>query len=159
VVAASLRNKLQGLALSVLVASRPDLRAAVARKVDDLHLDGANPFAIAAAEAAWSSGDAWLGALLGYLAGTRDFVAERLRARLPALRMQPAEAGYLLWLDCRALGMDDAALRDFFVQRCKLGLNPGGDFGPDGGGFMRMNIGTPRWNVEAALEVIEAVLG
>ncbi|MEY2170315.1 MULTISPECIES: MalY/PatB family protein [unclassified Rhodanobacter] len=159
IVSPSKSFNLQSLALSVLVASRPELHAAVARKVDDLHLDGANPFAIAAAEAAWSSGDAWLGALLGYLAGTRDFVAENLRARLPALRMQPAEAGYLLWLDCRALGMDDAALRDFFVQRCKLGLNPGSDFGPGGSGFMRMNIGTPRQNIEAALDAIEAALG
>ena len=158
VVSPSKSFNLQGLALSVLVASRPDLRAAVARKVDELHLDGANPFAIAAAEAAWSRGDAWLDALLAYLAGTRDFVAERLRAHLPALRLQPAEAGYLLWLDCRALGLDDTALRDFFVQRCKLGLNPGSDFGPGGSGFMRMNIGTPRRNVGAALESVDAAL-
>lgn len=158
VVSPSKSFNLQGLALSVLVASRPELHAAVARKVDDLHLDGANPVAIAAAEAAWSRGDDWLDALLAYLAGTRDFVAERLRAQLSALRMQPAEAGYLLWLDCRALGMDDAALRDFFVQRCKLGLNPGSDFGPGGSGFMRMNIGTSRHNIEDALDAIEAAL-
>ena len=159
VVSPSKSFNLQGLALSVLVASRPELRAAVVRKVDELHLDGANPFAIAAAEAAWSHGDAWLDTLLGYLAGTRDLVAERLRTQLPALRLQPAEAGYLLWLDCRALGTDDHALRDFFVHRCKLGLNPGIDFGPGGSGFMRMNIGTPRRNVEAALDAIEAAVG
>lgn len=159
VISPSKSFNLQGLALSALVASRPELRAAVARKVDDLHLDGANPFAIAAAEAAWSRGDDWLDALLAYLAGTRDFVAERLRARLPAIRLVPPQAGYLLWLDCRALGMDDAALRDFFVQRCKLGLNPGSDFGPGGSGFMRMNIGTPRQNIEAALDAIEVALG
>ncbi len=145
---------LQGLALSVLVAPRPDLRTALARKVDDLHLGGAEPFAIAAVEAAWSHGDDWLDALLAYLAGTRDLVAERLRTHLPALRLQPPEASYLLWLDCRALGLDDAALRDFFVRRCKLGLNPGTDYGPGGSGFMRMNIGTPRRNVEAALEAM-----
>lgn len=149
---------LQGLALSVLVASRPDLRDAVARQVGELHLDGANPFAVGAAEAAWSGGGDWLDALLAYLAGTRDFVAERLRTHLPSIRMVPPDAGYLLWLDCRALGMDDAALRDFFIHRCKLGLNPGSDFGPNGSGFMRMNIGTPRGNVEAALTAISAAL-
>lgn len=150
---------LQGLALSVLVASRPDLRAAVVRQVGDLHLDGANPFAVAAAEAAWSCGDDWLDTLLAYLAGTRDLVTNRLRSHLPTLRLQPAEAGYLLWLDCRALGLDDAALREFFIHRCKLGLNPGSDFGPGGSGFMRMNIATPRRNVEAALAAIEAECG
>jgi cystathionine beta-lyase len=158
VISPSKTFNLQGLAQSTLVASRTDLRAAVARKVDALHLDGANPFAVAAAEAAWSHGDDWLDTLLAYLAGTRDLAAERLRTRIPAIRMQPPEAGYLLWLDCRALGMDDDTLRDFFVRRCKLGLNPGTDYGPGGSGFMRMNIGTPRGNVEAALEAIEATL-
>jgi cystathionine beta-lyase len=159
VISPSKTFNLQGLALSTLVVSRPDLYMAVARKVDELHLDGANPFAVAAAEAAWSRGDGWLDALLTYLAGTRDLVAKRLRTRIPAIRLQPPEAGYLLWLDCRALGMDDDALRDFFVRRCKLGLNPGTDYGPGGNGFMRMNIGTPRRNVEAALGAIETTLG
>ncbi|MBD8871590.1 PatB family C-S lyase [Rhodanobacter sp. DHB23] len=149
---------LQGLGLSMLVASRDDLRVALRRTVVAAHLADANPFDVAAAEAAWREGDAWLDALKLYLGGTRDFVADHTRTRIPSIRLAPAEAGYLLWLDCRALGMDDTALRDFFIRRCKLGLNPGIDFGPGGSGFMRMNIGTPRRNVEAALDAIEAAL-
>jgi cystathionine beta-lyase len=150
---------LQGLAQAMLVVPRRDLHDAVAQQLEAAQLTSAAPFAIAAAEAAWRDGDAWLDALLAYLANTCDFVADRLRARIPSIRLVPPEAGYLLWLDCRALGMDDAALRDFFVHRCKLGLNPGIDFGPGGSCFMRMNIGTPRRNVEAALHAIEAALG
>lgn len=150
---------LQGLAQAMLVVPRRDLHDAVAQQLEAAQLTSAEPFAIAAAEAAWRDGDAWLDALLAYLANTCDFVADRLRARIPSIRLVPPEAGYLLWLDCRALGMDDAALRDFFVHRCKLGLNPGIDFGPGGSCFMRMNIGTPRRNVEAALHAIEAALG
>lgn len=149
----------QGLAPAMLVAARPDLRSALEHKLAQLHLTGADPFAVAAAEAAWRHGDDWLDALLAYLAGTRDFVANYLRTRIPSIRLVPPEAGYLLWLDCRALGMDDAALRDFFIHRCQLGLNPGTDYGPGGSGFMRMNIGTPRQNVEAALKAIEMALG
>jgi len=149
---------LQGLGLSVMVAPRADLRATLRKTVAALHLGDANPFAVAAGEAAWREGDQWLDALLAYLAGTRDLVADRLRTRIPAIRLAPPEAGYLLWLDCRALGMGDDALRDFFVRRCRLGLNPGADFGLGGSGFMRMNIGTPRQNVEAALASIEAAL-
>lgn len=149
----------QGLAPAMLVAARPDLRSALEHKLAQLHLTGADPFAVAAAEAAWRHGDDWLDALLAYLAGTRDFVANYLRTCIPSIRLVPPEAGYLLWLDCRALGMDDAALRDFFIHRCQLGLNPGTDYGPGGSGFMRMNIGTPRRNVEAALKAIEMALG
>jgi len=150
---------LQGLAQAMLVVPRQDLRAAVAQQLDAAQLAGAEPFALAAAEAAWCDGDAWLDALLAYLAGTRDFIADRLRTHIPSIRLATPEAGYLLWLDCRALGMDDAALRDFFVHRCRLGLNPGSDFGPGGSGFMRMNIGTPRRSVEAALKAVEVALG
>lgn len=149
---------LQGLGLSVMAAPRRDQRDALRKAVAALHLDNANPFAIAAGEAAWREGDPWLDALLTYLAGTCDFVADQLRTRIPAIRLVPPEAGYLLWLDCRALDMNDDALHDFFVHRCRLGLNPGNDFGPGGSGFMRMNIGTPRRNVEAALGSIEATL-
>lgn len=150
---------LQGLGLSVLAAPRPDLHDALRRAVTALHLDDANPFAVAATAAAWREGDPWLDALRTYLAGTRDFVAEYLRARIPSIRLLPPEAGYLLWLDCRSLNMADEALRDFFIHRCKLGLNPGTDFGPGGSGFMRMNIATPRRNVEAAWDAIGKALG
>lgn len=150
---------LQGLGLSIMVVPRPDQRDALRNAVVALHLGDANPFAVAAGEAAWRGGDHWLDALRTYLASTRDFVADRLRTRIPSIRLVPPEAGYLLWLDCHALGMDDATLRDFFIHRCRLGLNPGTDFGPGGSGFMRMNIGTPRRNAEAALEAIEAALG
>lgn len=142
---------LQGLGLAMLAASRDDLRQAVRTMLDRLHLTDCNPFAIAAAEAAWREGDAWLDALLAYLGDTRDMVATWLRDHLPAVHVAPAEATYLLWLDFRGLGMDDATLRDLLVNRCKLGMNPGSDFGPGGSGHARLNIGTPRRDIEAAL--------
>lgn len=149
---------LQGLGLAVMVAPHTSQRDALRYAVAALHLDNANPFAVAAGEAAWREGDRWLDALRSYLADTRDFVADYLRTRIPAVRLVLPEDGYLLWLDCRALGMDDVALRDFFIHRCKLGLNPGAEFGPGGSGFVRMNIGTPRRYVKAALKTVEVAL-
>ena len=63
-----------------------------------------------------------------------------------------------MWLDCRGLGMDDAALARFFVEDCGLGLNPGTDFGPEGAGFMRLNIGSPRARIMQALQAIRHAL-
>lgn len=142
---------LQGLGLAVLAASRDDLRQAIRATLDRLHLTDCNPFAIAAAEAAWREGGAWLDALLAYLGDTRDMVAAWLRNHLPTVHVTPAEATYLLWLDFRGLSLDDDALRDFLVNRCKLGMNPGTDFGPGGSGHARLNIGAPRQNIEGAL--------
>ncbi len=68
------------------------------------------------------------------------------------------EGTYLLWLDCRSLGMNDKQLKDFFVREAGVGLSPGSVFGEGGSGFMRMNIGAPRKLVMAALEQVAQAL-
>lgn len=145
---------LQGMGLSALVIPRQALRQQVARAFAAMHLDGCHPFSAAAAEAAYRKGGPWLDALLAYLRQTHDFVADELRTHVSGIRLVPAQAGYLLWLDCRGLGLDDDALRRFFIDRCRLGLNPGHHYGAGGSGFMRMNIGVPRQRIVAALEAI-----
>ena len=65
------------------------------------------------------------------------------------------EASFLLWLDFRAWDIPHKELVDKLIHEAKVGLNSGLDYGPDGEGFMRMNIGTPRANVLEALERIK----
>lgn len=149
---------IQGLSLSALVIPHAEQRQAIQHTLESMQLGDGNPFNIAAFEAAYRGGDAWLDALTAYLEGTRNMVADYLHQYIPQVRLVAPQAGYLLWLDCRALGMDDDALRQFFIHRCQLGLNPGAPYGPGGSGFMRMNIGTPRRHVEAALMSIRNAL-
>jgi len=69
-----------------------------------------------------------------------------------------AEGTYLLWLDCRELGLADEALKRFFIERARLGLSPGSLFGQGGNGFMRLNLGAPRGLIrEAVQRLVEAV--
>ncbi len=89
-----------------------------------------------------------------YLETTRDFAADFIAREIPQIKLIKPEATYLLWLDCRALGMDDAQLRNFFVHKCKVGMSPGSVFGEEGSGFMRMNIGTTYGAVIEALNSI-----
>ena len=65
-----------------------------------------------------------------------------------------AEGTYLLWLDCRKTGMSQKELDDFFVNTVKLGLNSGKSFGPEGEGFLRINVACPRSTVEEAMKRI-----
>ena len=53
-------------------------------------------------------------------------------------------ASYLVWLDCRGLRLDHAALADPFVDKAHLALDDGEMFGSGGEGFMRLNAGTTR---------------
>ncbi|MEO6430434.1 MAG: aminotransferase, partial [Nitrosospira sp.] len=147
-----------GLNLSALVVPDPERRKELMQVFDTMHVSASNPFSIVAFEAAYREGGAWLDALLVYLQETRDFVAVYLAKHLPEIRLIRPEGTYLLWLDCRALiaalDINDAQLRHFFVHEAGVGMSPGTLFGEAGSGFMRMNIGTPRRIIEAALENI-----
>lgn len=157
-VAPSKTFNIPGLGLSALVVPDPARRKAIQDAFETLHVSVANPFGLAAFEAAYRSGGPWLDALLDYLRGTRDFVAAWLAEHVPAIRVLPAEGTYLLWLDCRGLGLDDAALRDLFVKQAGVGMSPGTLFGSGGSGYLRMNIGAPRAVVHQALQAISASL-
>ena len=71
--------------------------------------------------------------------------------------MRP-QASFLVWLDCRKLGLPQPALVDLFINKARLALNDGTVFGPEGTGFMRLNIGCPRANLQAALESLAAAV-
>lgn len=153
-VAPSKTFNIPGLGLSALVVPEASDRKAIAQAFGTLHVSASNPFSIAAFEAAYREGAPWLYALMEYLAGTRDMVREFLKAHLPQIGMIEPEGTYLLWLDCRALGLDDNQLKDFFVQQAGVGMSPGALFGEQGSGYMRMNIGAPRSVIRQAIENI-----
>ncbi|ADE12012.1 MalY/PatB family protein [Sideroxydans lithotrophicus] len=153
-VAPSKTFNIPGLGLSALIVADEADRAAITKAFDTLHVSASNPFSIVAFEAAYRDGAPWLDELLDYLAGTRDLVRDFLQQHLPRIRLIEPEGTYLLWLDCRAMGLSDKQLKHFFVQEAGLGLSPGVLFGEQGSGFMRMNIGAPRSVVKQALENI-----
>jgi cystathionine beta-lyase len=106
----------------------------------------ASLFGYIAALAAYADGDDWLAALLDYLRANRD-ATERAIAALPGLQMAHVEATYLAWIDASGLGVKDAAAH-FLAQG--VALSPGEQFGARG--YVRLNFGTQRSLLEAALE-------
>ncbi|MDP3744851.1 MAG: pyridoxal phosphate-dependent aminotransferase [Methylotenera sp.] len=157
-VAPSKTFNIPGLNLSALIIPDATHRAAINKAFDTLHVSAANPFSMVAFEAAYREGEVWLDELLVYLKQTRDFVADYLIAKLPKISLIAPQGTYLLWLDCRALGMNDAQLKHFFVHEAGVGLSPGALFGEAGSGFMRMNIGAPRRVIVNALDNIVKAL-
>lgn len=122
----------------------------------DIHRN--NAFSLTAMEAAFTHGEEWLEQLLPYLSANFDYIAEYCAAHIPQIKPLVPDATYLVWLDCRALGMDNAALRDFMIQKAKLGLNDGGSFGHSLTGFMRLNAACPRAVLEKAMKQLEAAV-
>ena len=91
--------------------------------------------------AAFSESVPWLDAVVAQIDENRALLARLLREQLPAVGYVPGSATFLAWLDCRNLGLgDDPAAA--FLDRGKVALSPGPDFGNQGTGFARLNIGT-----------------
>ena len=154
-IAPSKTFNLAGLSTSSVIISNPDLRKTFTRIVDNLHIGNGNIFGTVASIAAYSDGHDWLEELLTYIDGNVDYVVEYFRKMIPEITPVQPEATYMIWLDCRKLGMEGKELQKFFVTSAGVGMNEGSGFGPGGEGYMRMNLATTHKTVIKAMEQIE----
>jgi cystathionine beta-lyase len=113
---------------------------------------GLGTFGLAATEIAWTSCQPWLDDVMAYLDGNRRFVAEFLAERIPKIRHHPGESLYLAWLDCAELELGGAAPYDFFLERARVALSDGRNFGAGGETFARLNFATSRAILREILE-------
>lgn len=115
-------------------------------------------FAPIATMAAYREGEEWRRQMLSYVEENVEFIIGYCARYLPEIRPWRPQASFLMWLDCRALGLSHDALTDLFVNRAHLALNDGAMFGPGGNGFMRLNIGSPRSILRKAMEQLVSSL-
>lgn len=149
---------LAGLQICNIFIPNADLRAAFRRTLDRTGYDEPNCLGMCAVQACYEYGDEWLAQLKEKLEENYA-VLEAMVARTPGLRLTPLESTYLPWIDCSALGMDDDELAAFISNDAKLWLDMGTMFGPQGSGFIRMNIASPTPMVQEACDRLEAAVG
>ncbi|MBO7646536.1 MAG: PatB family C-S lyase [Bacteroidales bacterium] len=143
-----------GLGSSVCYVPDPDIRRQFFNYLDANELSLGNLFAYIGAEAAFRYGEQWRLQLLQYLQGNVDFAIDYLACHAPKVVVMRPEASFLLWLDFRAYGLPHDELVRLMIEKAKVGLNSGTDYGADGEGFMRLNIGCPRATLEKGLHQI-----
>ena len=149
---------LAGLRTSTMIVPDDALRARVQDTMKKMGADTPNIFGSVAQTAAYRCGAPWLDALIEYLDGNRREAEAFFWENAPEITPARMEGTYLMWLDCRRLGLPQQALERFFIDRAGLGLSSGTHFGPEGAGFMRINLAAPRSRVREALARIgEAV--
>lgn len=157
-IAPSKTFNLAGLSTSSVIISDPVLRAKFRKSLESMHIGNGNIFGTVASAAAYSRGYDWVDALNRYIAGNVSLVTGSLGHPDSLIRPVIPEATYMIWLDCRKMGMKGKELGDFFVEKASVGMNEGSAFGPGGEGFMRMNLGTTAAVVSKALSQIENAL-
>jgi cystathionine beta-lyase len=149
---------LAGLSTSSLIISNQAMRKSFTSIVDKLHVGNGNIFGSVASAAAYTHGGEWLDELIQYLDSNINYVMEYCRDRIPEITPLRTEATYMIWLNCKSMGMQGKDLQNFFVTKAGVGMNEGSTFGPGGEGFMRMNLACPRNSVIRAMEQIEKAI-
>lgn len=149
---------LAGLQASTAVFPNRHMKRVFDRFWSDLDIQRNNAFSVVAMETAFREGEEWLEQLLAYLSGNFDFVVDYCRRRIPQIKTYAPDATYLMWLDCRDLGLSDQELHDFMIQKAGLGLNDGCAYSRGLSGYMRLNAACPRSVLERALGQLEAAV-
>ncbi|OPZ32097.1 MAG: Cystathionine beta-lyase PatB [Bacteroidetes bacterium ADurb.BinA174] len=147
-----------GIVSSFAVIHNKELQNRYLSFLTPRELDRGTIFAFTATEAAYRHGEEWLDEALAYIQKNIDFVDNFLKKNIPQIKVVQPEASFLIWLDCRGLGLPQRELVDLFVNKAKLALNDGSVFGKEGEGFMRLNVGTPLSNIEKALNNLEKAI-
>lgn len=114
-----------------------------------------NIMGIVACKAAYAGGLEWLGDLRTYIKGNLDYLRGFLESSLPEVKLIEPEGTYLIWLDCRELGLSGTELDDFIIKKAGLWLDGGAMFGAGGESFQRINIACPRAILIKALSQLE----
>ncbi|WP_282942246.1 MalY/PatB family protein [Paenibacillus sp. RC67] len=150
--AATKTFNLPGLHTSFIVASNANLRRKIEHRLKTLSLHMAQHFAQDAVEAAYREGAEWLDEMMIYVKGNLDYALDYLAKHLPEVKPLKPEGTYLLWIDCRELGLDIKGLKDLMYRRAKVAFNEGSVFGTEGEGWLRINLACPRSILEQALK-------
>jgi cystathionine beta-lyase len=143
---------LPGLSCAFAVISNGALR----KKIQDFSrglLPHVNCLGLAAARAAFESGEEWLAALIQYLKINRDYVYQRIN-KMPGLSMKPVSSTYLAWIDATALNLENPAV---YFESMGVGLNDGATFGAKG--HVRLNFGCPMATLKKGLDRMEMAVG
>lgn len=141
-----------GLVSSWMVVKNPELREPFFNWLEANDFNSPVMISTIGAEAAYNNGEAWLDQMLGYVQANIDFVIDYCRRNIPALKVVRPQASFLLWLDFRDMHLCQSEIMDLLLDKAHLALNDGTMFGTQGAGFARLNVGTPRCVLAAALD-------
>src|SRR5699024_3133549 len=149
---------LAGLQASYAVTPNKEKRTQLEKMFNKQGLFMLSTPAITAMEAAYNEGSEWLDELRTIIKRNEQYVRSMFEKHDHSLKVTKMEGTYLLWIDCSALNMDEKALKKFMIEKARVGLNAGVDYGEEGKHFMRMNIACPREILEEGVDrIIQAV--
>lgn len=154
---ASKSFNIAGLQIANIMCRNKEMREKIDRAINVNEVCDVNPFGVLATISAYNDGEEWLLALIDYLKGNYEFLVDYFKKELPDFPVVKLEGTYLVWVDCRKLGVPSVELGEKLIRLGGVWLNNGSMYGKDGEGFMRINIACPRTRLEEGLRRIKKV--
>lgn len=149
---------LAGLQVSNTIIHNSDLRARFQKTLDCSHVALPNAFAVEGVKGCYFESDDWYEQMIKYIEGNIAFASEYIAANIKPLSMRKHQGTYLGWIDVRGLKLSNEQLVDLCEVRAKVAFDYGYWFGPDGEGFLRINLACTRATLEQALKKLEAAV-
>ena len=154
---------LAGMWTSASIVRDDKLRARLRAQLTSQGIQHVGTLGLEACRLAYTHGEPWLAALLDLIGTNHRLLRARLAADLPEVGVPDLEGTYLAWLDFRALAADRGLDTEALVRACThdalVFFDDGRNYGPEGEGFLRMNLGAPTTEIDAAIDRLVRVLG
>ncbi len=157
-IAPSKTFNLAGLQASILIFPTRSDWAKFDAVLGNLDIRRNNCFSLVATEAAYRDGAEWLEQLKQYVAGNFVFIQDFCQKYISRIQPNYPEGTYLVWIDCRGLGMNKEQLHDFMINKAQIAMDDGYWFGSDYAGFMRLNAACPRSILAKALQQLQVAV-
>ena len=147
-----------GLQIANIVCRDKEMRNKIDKAININEVCDVNPFGVLATIAAYNEGEPWLTELIDYLQRNYEYLVTFFDENLPDFPIVKLEGTYLVWMDCRHLGITSNELEEKLIREGEVWLNPGSMYGDAGEGFMRINIACPRSRLAEGLKRLAKAL-
>lgn len=151
-IAPSKTFNLAGLQASITIFPNEEDRSKLDRLLGDLDIRRNNCFSVVATEAAYRYGEEWLEQVKEYIEDNFTFIQDYCQKHIPQIKPNFPQGTYLVWIDCRDLGMNKDELHSFMINKVGIALDDGFWFGDAYEGYMRLNAACPRSIIANALD-------
>jgi cysteine-S-conjugate beta-lyase len=144
---------LTGVNHANVIIRNDTLRSAFLKQRNIDHFGSIDPFFYCTVLAGYSpEGLGWAEEMKAYVWKNYTDMRSYFAQNLSRIQISPLEGGFVVWIDFRALGLDDAGLTAFLEQEAQMFLDRGADYGLQGRGFCRMNIASPNHYIKTCLD-------
>ena len=106
--------------------------------------------------AAYNQGEPWLAAVMKNIDENRHYLSKLLKKHLPKAKYSVPDSTYLAWIDLSAYDVEEVA--KLLLDKGRVALNNGSDFGVTGQNYVRMNMATSKEIIKEAVLRMASVL-